>query len=280
MLPTIKIENEWGDVLNLSADSRYEVTAAGTAPPGATINTSKVALNDGARFNSSTRNVRNLILTIHIVRDVGRSRLNLYRYIISGEYIKVYYKTDYLDVWIEGRVEAVECDEWTLGQVMQVSIVCPFPFWQDMTETYTDAGNVTSLLEFPWSAPEEGVELSAVNMESYTVVHNTGHVKSGMRLVLRATVRSLQPRIYNVGTGEWMGFLVDMLPGDILTVDTTEGQKSVYLESDGVKTNYINTIMSGSTWLQLAPGDNEISYTVDEGSVHLGIYHMNKYQGV
>lgn len=280
MLPIIKIEDAWGNVLNLTADPRYAVTAAGTAPPGATINVSKVALNDGARFNSSTRNVRNLVLTIHILKDVGRARLNLYRHIVSGAYIKVYYKTENLDVWIEGRVETIECDEWSLGQYMQVSVLCPFPFWQDMEETYTDAGHVTDLLEFPWSAPESGVELSTIDTNTHTIVRNSGHVESGMRLVLRATVRSLQPRIYNLGTGEWMGFLVDMFPGDILTVDTTQGQKSVYLESGGVKSNYINTVMVGSTWLQLAPGENVISYTADEGIVHLGIYHMNKYQGV
>lgn len=280
MLPTIKIENEWGDMLNLSADPRYAVTASGIAQPGATINISKVALNDGGRFNSSTRNVRNLILYIDIVRDVGSARMELYRYIISGGYIKVYYKTDYLDVWIEGQVETVECNPYALGQMMQVSILCPFPFWQDLKETYTDASNVTSLLEFPWSAPAEGVELSTADANAYTVVKNAGHVKSGMRIVIRASVRSLQPRIYNLKTGEWMGFLVDMFPGDILTIDTSQGQKSVYLEHDGVRSNYINTVMIGSTWLQLAPGENELSYTVDEGSVSVGIYHMNKYQGV
>lgn len=280
MLPTIKIENARGDVLNLTSDTRYEVTAAGTAPPVATINTSKVSLNDGERFNSSTRNTRNLVLTIHIVKDVGRSRLELYRYIVSGAYIKVYYKTENLDVWIDGYVESIECDEWTLGQVMQVSILCPFPFWQDMTETYTDASNINSLLQFPWSAPAAGVELSSVDTEAYTVITNKGHVESGMRLVIRATVRTLQPKIYNLATGEWIGFTVDMAQGDILTVNTTQGRKSVYLESGGVVTNYINTIMVGSTWLQLAPGENEISYTVDEGNIHLGIYHMNKYQGV
>lgn len=280
MLPTIKIENAWGDILNLSNDPRYRATVSGTAPPGATINVSKVALNDGARFNSSTRNVRNLILTVYIVSDIGKARLNLYRYIISGGYIRVYYKTDNLDVWIDGRVESIECDEWSLGQHMQVSIICPSPFWQDMNETYTDAGNITSLTEFPWCAPASGVELSSVAATAYTVLYNAGHVESGAKFVIRAEVGSINPRIYSLGSGDWMGFTVNMLPGDILTVDTTQGQKSVYLESAGVISNYINSVMVGTTWLQLAPGENEISYTVESGSVHLGIYHMNKYQGV
>ena len=58
------------------------------------------------------------------------------------------------------------------------------------------------------------------------------------------------------------------------------GEVAVALERDGVTTNCINTVMPDSTWLQLAPGVNSFSYTVDEGDIHLGIYHTNKYQGV
>ena len=49
---------------------------------------------------------------------------------------------------------------------------------------------------------------------------------------------------------------------------------------DGVRTNYINTMMEGSAWLQMAIGANEFSYTVDDGDCTLGIYYTNEYIGV
>ena len=49
---------------------------------------------------------------------------------------------------------------------------------------------------------------------------------------------------------------------------------------DGVRTNYINALMEGSKWLQMAIGANEYSYTVDDGECELAVYHTNMYTGV
>lgn len=279
-VPLIKIENARGEVLDLSADPRYVPILTGTAPPAATINRAKVAVADGTRFNSSTVGERNLLLTIYLVRDIARARLNLYRYIATKQYIKVYYTADDLEVSIEGYVETAELDPWTQDQNMAVSIICPQPFWQALTETCTNASNVDKLLEFPFAIESEGVELSTVDSASSTEVANKGTVETGLRFEIVATIRSLQPRIYNLETGEYMGFYVDLLDGERLVIDTTQGRKSVTLISNGVESNYIHTLMEGSTWLQLPPGNSTFSYTMDEGEAELYIYHTNKYIGV
>lgn len=279
-VPLIKIENARGEVLDLSADPRYVPILSGTAPPAATINRAKVALADGTRYNSATVGERNLLLTVYLVRDIARARRNLYRFVATKQYIKVYYTADDLSVCIDGYVETAECDPWTQEQSMAVSIICPQPFWRDLTETYTNASNVEKLFEFPFAIESDGVELSAVDNANSTTVLNDGTVQTGLRFEIVATVRSLQPRIYNLETGEYMGFYVDLFPGERLVVNTTNGSKSVTHIADGVETNYIHTIMEGSVWHQLAPGATEYSYTVDEGEVELNIYHTNMYAGV
>lgn len=279
-VPLIKIENARGEVLDLSADPRYEPILTGTAPPKATINRAKVALADGTRYNSATVDERNPLLTIYIKRDVARARLNLYRYIATKQYIKVYYTADDMELYIDGYVESAEVDPWELNQNMQVSIICPQPYFKELSETYTNASNVEKLLGFPFAIESEGVELSVVDNASSTVIQNAGTVETGLRFEIVATVRSLQPRIYNMETGEYMGFNVDLFPGERLVVNTIQGSKSITHISEGIETNYMHTLMEGSTWLQLSPGANEISYTVDEGEVELGVYHTNMYIGV
>lgn len=279
-VPTIKIENARGDVLNLSTDPRYVPVLTGTGPPAATINRAKIATADGTRYNSATVGERNLLLSIYIVRDIARARLNLYRYITTKGYIKLHYKNDGLDVWIDGYVETAEVDPWTENQNMQVSIICPQPYWNDAKETFTDASHAAAAFEFPFAIPAEGVELSTINVAASTIVKNEGHVETGVIFELYATTRSLQPRIYNLSTGEFIGFYADMLQGDRLLINTADGSKSVTHVRDGVETNYINTIMEGSSWLKMAVGVNEYTYAVDEGEMALGIYHTNKYQGV
>lgn len=280
MLPIIKLENARGEVLDLSANPRYYTEMTGTGPPTATVNRSKIAMADGTRYNSATVNERNLVLSITLLRDFGRARIALYKWLAAKAYVKVYYQLDDLDVWVEGYVESVEVNPYELNQTVQASIVCPYPYWQDLTETYHDATNMEKLLEFPAAFPAAGVELSTVDENDSTMIDNSGQVSSGARFEIRATIRTLQPRIYNLETGEWMGFFADLFAGDRLIINTAQGKKSVVHVRDGVQTNYINTVMPGSAWLQLGVGLNEFTYTVDEGAITLGVYHANKYQGV
>lgn len=279
-VPIIKIENDQGEVLNLSADARYVPILTGTGPPAATINRAKVAVADGTRYNSATVNERNLLLTVYIVQDVARGRRNLYRWLASKKYIKVYYQEDDVDVYVEGYVETAEVNPWEQDQNLHVSIVCPMPYWRDVAETFTDASIVSNLLEFEFAIEEEGMELSIEDKGQSTTIQNDGTVETGVTFLLTATIRTLQPRIYNMDTGEYIGFYVDMLAGDQLEVCTITGKKSVTFIRDGVRSNYINTVMEDSTWLTMAPGANEYSYTVDEGECQLGIYHTNMYIGV
>lgn len=279
-IPIIKIENDQGKVLNLSTDARYVPILTGTGPPPATINRAKVATADGTRYNSATVDERNLLLTVYIVQDVARGRRNLYRWLSPKKYVKVYYQEDDLDVYCEGYVETAEVNPWEQDQNLNVSIVCPTPFWRDVRETFTDASVVSHLFEFPFSISEEGVELSIEEKGRSAIIQNDGTVETGATFLLTANIRTLQPRIYNMDTGEFIGFYVDMEAGDQLEVCTITGKKSVTFIRDGVRSNYINTLMEGSAWLTMAPGANEYSYTVDEGECRLGIYHTNMYAGV
>ena len=280
-LPIIKIENARGQVLNLSTDPRYKpMITAGTEPPPATINRNKIAVSDGTRYNSATLNERNLVLTVYFMRDVERARQNLYKYAAAKSFVKVYYSTDDLDLYIEGYVETIECDPWELNQFAQISIICPQPYWLDIIETFTNASNIYALFEFPFSIDAEGIELSRVDVSTEAEIVNDGQVASGARFEIYARITTVRPVIHNLETGEYMGFNTTLQANDRLIINTTQGQKSVTRVREGVSTNIIDTLMDGSTWLQLNVGANAYAYTMDEGEIELFVYHTNKYMGV
>lgn len=280
MLPIVKIENDRGEVLDFSKSPRYVAMLTGTGPPSATINRATVSVADGTRYNSARVNERELLLTIHIVRDVARARLNLYRFIATKSHVKLYYQADGLDVYIEGYVETAEVNPWEQNQYVQVSIICPMPFWQDIKSSYADASQVTRLFEFPFSIEEEGVELSTKDTGVATLIENGGTVETGVTFVITATVTSTNPRIHNLSTGEFIGVHGTLEPGDQLEICTVTGSKRITHIRGGVRTNYINALMLGSSWLQMVIGANEYSYTVDAGECELGVYHTNMYTGV
>ena len=279
-LPIIKIENAQGEVLNLSTDPRYIPMLQNTGPVAATINTTKAGTNPGETINSVSLGKRNLLLTVDLIRDIAQGRLNLYNWLSSGEYIKVYYSNDGLNVYAEGYIENAPVDPWTQQQSVAASIICPIPYWRELSETFTDGSNVKSLFEFPFSIAEEGIELSTVDTNTTTKVQNKGTAACGIRFELIAMVYTVNPRIYNLETNDYIGFNLEMQAGDRLIVNTALGQKSVTLLRNGVKSNYMHTLMPKSEWLQLSKGFNEFAYVTDEGDIKLHIYHTNQYTGV
>ena len=146
------------------------------------------------------------------------------------------------------------------------------------TTVYNDAGAYMNMEYF--LSRGEAMELSVVEANASTVIENYGTVEAGVTFVVKATVQSTNPRIYNLSTGEFIGVLGALEPGDRLEISTATGSKRVTHIRDGVRSNYINAIMEGSKWLQMAIGANEYSYTVDEGECELSVYHTNMYTGV
>ena len=63
----ITLENANGDQLNFAQNSAFTVTEIdGLNPPPATINTSQIALIDGAKYNSSKLNMRTINIAFAI----------------------------------------------------------------------------------------------------------------------------------------------------------------------------------------------------------------------
>ena len=74
----------------------------------------------------------------------------------------------------------------------------------------------------------------------------------------------------------------DIKDGDIITITTKTGNKTVTLEREGVTTNIINRLVSGSTWLTLKQGENKFYVRASEGlsSLKVRLIHRNAYLGV
>ena len=90
------------------------------------------------------------------------------------------------------------------------------------------------------------------------------------------------PTIYNAATDEYMQILGDIKDGDVITITTKTGNKTVTLEREGVVTNIINRLVSGSTWLTLKQGENKFYVRASEGlsSLKVRLIHRNAYLGV
>lgn len=290
----LKVENESGKTITLTqAEDRFQVVDIdGLNPPNANIRRSEVAGMDGSKYASSKLEERNMVLTIRINADVELNRLTLYQFFRTKHWCKLYYRNDSRDVYIEGWVETVECDLFTMTETMQVSIICPDPYFQSAEDIYTDISQILGAFVFPFAFGAKGViestitdqaiEFSTYIKDRITTVYNSGADETGLIIRITATGAVVNPTIYKATTREFITIKITMQQNDVLTINTNKGSKSVKLLRNGVITSQINKIARDSTWLTLTSGDNLFIYEADSGSASMNIVftHRTRYEGV
>lgn len=277
-------ENKYEQQINLTANGNYALlSVGGLTPPAATINTAVIATSDGAVFNSSRLGMRNIVLTIAPLNSIERSRINLYTYFKSKQYIKLYLENNTRSVWIDGYIESIDGDLYSDTEQMQISIICPDPYFKD-TETgrYTFS-NVESLFSFPFAIEETpGIPISQLSDFVHIAITNNSDDETGVLIHMIANGAVVNPTIYNTTTNENFSLNITLQAGDEINIDTRRGKKSVTLTRDAVITNILNDMTQNSEWLNLIVGDNIFTYTATSGAQNLDItvYLQPVYEGV
>lgn len=282
-MQSLIIENKYGQQLQLVGNPNYDVLSIdGLTPSSATINRSIVATVDGSKVNSSYANERNIVMVIRPKCDIEANRINLYKFIKIKQQLKIYYKNESRDVYIEGYVESFDGDLFENGQSFQISIVCPQPYFKAIDNLVTSFSATKSMFEFPFSIEESGIELATIVVGEQTLIPNNGDEETGAIIQIYARDIVLEPTIYNYDTNEFFTIEIEMFAGDMVEINTNKGNKSIAFISNGVRTNILNKIVKGSTWFTLKSGDNVFLYDCVHGAVNADVKFIvdTLYEGV
>ena len=263
----LSVQNERGERLELTNNPDFDVLAVyGLNPAPAVINTTPISGIDGTRYNSARIGERNVVISLNIRGDIEDNRIKLYKYFMVKKPIRIFYKNEHFDVYIDGYVDMFENDFFTMLQQPQISILCPNPFWKSSIETEIDFDSVTALFEFPFDIDAEGIPFSELG-EVQTIYFNAGNVETGGIITFTALADNvINPTFYNVTNNTFFGVEVTMEQSDMIVINTQKGEKSVYLLHDGTKTSLMNNRTAGSSWIVFEPGINEIQYDAYSGS--------------
>lgn len=266
----LTVENDLGEQLELTRNRNFDVLeVSGLNPPNAAINTYAISGMDGTKFNSARVEQRNIIILLNIHHSIEENRLTLYRFFRVKKWLKLYVKTDTRDVYIEGYVESFENSAFTDLQKPQISIICPQPFFLAAVQDNVYFSESVPLFEFPFSIPSSGIEFSR-RSQITNLLLNAGEIDIGMTILLHASASGVKnPVFYNLTTQEYFGVDITMQSGDLITICTETGKKSVTLLRSGAVTNLLADRKTGSSWVQLISGENRLSFDVDEGQSNL-----------
>lgn len=279
------LENADGDQLRIGADPPFQLSdISGLNPPSATINTSELALLDGAQYNSSKMNMRQILIAFAVCSPAEQNRLAIYKVLRSKQYVKLIYRSDTRDVYAEGYVQSAAITMMAMKQVCTVTILCPSPYLMGAQEIVNELTSIAKKFHFPFhseATPE--IVFGTLQTNTGVTITNDGDLECGMVIELYAKAGLTDPTIYNYISQESFGLIWSMQTADLITIDTRPGRKSVKLLRGGMETNLVNYIKQGSEWLQLPPNGGTFVYTVGTGSVNnltVTFRHVPLFEGV
>lgn len=279
---TLIVENYRGEQLTLHPNKNYYVESDGITGNKAAVNTSVTGSGSGTMFNSSRTEERNITLSIEILRNVEASRINLYRFFQSGKKVKLIYYNGSRKAWIDGYVEqAPQGSIFAQREGMDISIICPSPFWKSIATSIIDVSDVVPMFKFPFAISADApVPFSRLIKAAEKTVYNSGDAESGVIIEIEASGDVSNPKIYDAYGGSF-GITYDMQASDKITINTYRGEKSVKLLRAGAETNLFPYVDDNPTWFSLDPGDNVFTFTASDTALLTVRYILyNLYEGV
>ena len=248
-----------GQTMSLSDNQRYALASvAGITPPKASVNTSPLATTDGSVFNGSRLNNRNVVLTICPQGKVEANRVALYSFFKSKKQVRIDFKTESRETYVEGWVESIDGDLFAALQQIQVSIICTYPYLLDVNAVVTNFQNG---------------EATVQNASDDEVGFITEFTASG-------AVEGIT--LQNAANGQTFSVACSLISGDKLIINTKRGEKAVTLIRDGQSSSVINQMDVDSDWIQLEVGQNNLTFTCDSGAANLAaaVTLRQIYEGV
>ena len=285
MFFTLILENKHGDRVDMTTTANQYMTSKieGLNPPPGTISTSGYAGMDGSYLNNAFIEKRNVVIHFEMRGvEIEKRRHQLYKVVKPSRYVKIYYKTAGIDVYTEGYVESCEVNNFETLTSGQISILCPDIYWYSTISQMAYYSQITGGFTFPFPTESnpQPFTLGRYNTQNIMEIVNDGD-ETGFILEIEAIADTRSPTLYNADTDEYLQITGEILAGDIITITTKTGNKTVTLDRGGVKTNIINRLVSGSTWLSLREGKNRF-YLRGTGlnNLKVKIIHTNAYLGV
>lgn len=283
MVFSLILENAASEQIDLTTTANLYMVSEidGLYPPAGTISTSNYAGMNGSYLNNAFIEKRNVVIPFEMRGfDVELRRHELYRVVKPSRYIKIYYSTKNIFVYAEGIVETCEVENFEKLTNGQISILCPDIYWYSTETQIAEYSCVRGAFHFVCPDNDEPFPIGAYNTQDMMTINNSGD-EVGFTLEISGGPAK-NPTIYNALTGEYMQISGDIQKGDIITITTKTGNKTVLLEREGVVTNIINRLVSGSIWLNLKAGENKFYVRASDGlnNIKVRLIHRNAYLGV
>lgn len=271
-----------GNALPLTGNPLFKLTNADNLTMvSADLATSTVPGMDGDIVNNVQASPRDIVLDLSIENEVETAKRAILKVIKAKQDCTLRMEQDGREQVISGKVQSIELPRFTNLAIMQVTIHCAQPWWEDASETATEISEAINLHYFTdydgdmLAFPEEGIPFGEYDTNRTKVFDNDGDAEVALRISITALGEVTNPRIYN-SKAQFIGVDLTMQAGDEVVITTGKGNKTVTLNGE----NRISALARGSTWLTLPTGEEELTIDSDdgtEGNMYFTVTYRRRY---
>lgn len=255
--------------LLVGADGLYDVNN--------NVYLSENSMIDGAVYQGSVVKYRNIVLLLVDIGSYPEDRDQLNRLFKEREYgVLVFQEGDSPKRKIEYIVESMTSTGLNSKRSHSISLICPDPFFYDLSDTDEKMASWVSDFEFPFSS-EPTIEFGHQTDERIKVIRNDyAEDNIGMTIILTCSGAVTNPSVTRVESNETIRVGSSAKPftmqaGDVLTITTAMGNKHVRLTRNGATSEVNHYLTEDSVFIQLMRGDNTIGYDAGSGVSNLSV---------
>ncbi|MCL2461432.1 MAG: phage tail family protein [Defluviitaleaceae bacterium] len=157
--------------------------------------------------------------------------------------------------------------------------VVPGNFLEDFEQLSCDMVEVAPMFEFELEFAPDIIFGDMTNGSACIV--NDGDAEAPLIVEIPGPVKT--PSVTNLNTGEFIRVNTPILAGEVMTINTAFGKKSVTIrDQSGNERSAFNYIDLNSVFFQLGIGENYIKFLAEEGNdtAKVKIYYKRLYLGV
>lgn len=272
-----------GEVLSLTNGLNYKlINFDSQTAVSANISSVVISGSDGDSVNNVQAQPRTIVFDLRICSEVEETKRSILSVIKLKQQGTIQWEQNNRWLEIKGIVEAIEMPRWTNQVVMQITMHCEQPYWENIDYVVSQLSEAKDLHYFTdiigdmLYFPASGIPLGEYDTSRTKELYNASDVSVGLEIEIQAFSTVTNPIIYNQN-GDFFGCgygtdnkKVVMTEGDIILINTRKNEKEVTLNGVSI----LDKIKPQSTWLQLGTGNNTFTINSDDTDLENMTYSL------
>lgn len=251
------------------------------------VSMSDNTMTDGATYQGSVAQKRNIVLTLKTKENHRLNRYELYQLFPQDTKGTLTYIEDGVERVIDYVVESITPDSVKNVRTAVVSLLCPDPYFEATSDIELTMAGWESGWEFIHEFVAEGEDFGHRVQDRLKTIENTSGAKGiGLTIEIYANGQVDNPSITHVESGDFIkvgttAHPLELVNGDVLVITTHTNNKKVKLTHGGVTTEINEYLDEQSEFIQLQAGLNTIGYSADSGESNMTVklIYREKYLG-